>query len=132
VIAGPTEFYGTTYAIEIDHGEFLVRYGEIRKFVPVRKGDSVVAGQRIAMVGHLVGISVPSDMLHFEMYSKAATGPLTVRDENLCGKRADGVPFYRRSDLLDPTQTLNRLAELEARRYEATVLSESQTRIVSS
>ncbi len=114
VLAGPTEFYGTTYALEIDHGEFLVRYGEIRKFVPVRKGDSVVAGQRIGMVGHLVGISVPSDMLHLEMYSKASSGNLTERDERLCCKRSDGVPFFRRSDLIDPTPTLNRLAERHA------------------
>ena len=82
-------------------------YGEIQSNSEVKIGDSVAAGQRIAKVGHLVGISVPSDMLHLELYSKGGSGPLTVTDASKSKKRADGIPYYRRSDLLDPTPSLN-------------------------
>lgn len=104
---GPYLFYARTYALEVDHGDFVIRYGEIQSQTPVRKGDRVQAGQRIARVGHLVGIRVPSDMLHLEMYSGEASGALTVRDET-SAKRHDGVPFQRRRDLLDPTPYVNR------------------------
>ena len=106
VINGPYSFYCETYALEVDHGSFVVRYGEIQSYTPVKKGDRVAAGQRIAQVGHLVGISVPSDMLHIEMYDGSASGALTVKGAG-SAKRNDGVPFQRRSDLIDPTPYLN-------------------------
>lgn len=106
VVRGPYDFYASTFALEVDHGGFLARYGEVQRDCPVREGERVTAGQRIAKVGHLVGISVPSDMLHFELYDKTATGPLTVG--SAAGKkRADGVPFQRRRDLIDPTGRLD-------------------------
>lgn len=106
VVLAPYPFYAQTYAIEIDHGTFLARYGEVQASALVSAGTSVSAGQRIAKVGHLVGISVPSDMLHLELYSKAASGPLTVPASS-SKKRSDGVPFLRRNDLLDPTSYLD-------------------------
>jgi len=106
VVKGPYLFYACTYAIEIDHGTFLARYGEVQANTLVSAGSSVTAGQRIAKVGHLVGISVPSDMLHLELYSKAGSGPLTVSAPS-SKKRSDGIPFLRRNDLLDPTSYLN-------------------------
>jgi murein DD-endopeptidase MepM/ murein hydrolase activator NlpD len=39
VIRGPEPFYAGTYAIEIDHGTFLARYGEVDRGALVRKGD---------------------------------------------------------------------------------------------
>lgn len=106
VVTGPYSFYASTYALEIDHGGFLLRYGEIKGGAPVKTGDHVKAGQRIAQVGHLVGISVESDMLHLEMYSKAAAGSLSVKGA-AGAKRADGVPFQRRADLMNPAPHLN-------------------------
>jgi murein DD-endopeptidase MepM/ murein hydrolase activator NlpD len=73
----------------------------------VKEGDRVHAGQQIARVGHLIGIKVPSDMLHFELYDKTASGPLTVPDAARSKNRADGTPFMRRKDLIDPTSKLN-------------------------
>jgi murein DD-endopeptidase MepM/ murein hydrolase activator NlpD len=107
VIRGPYPFYCETFALEVDHGDFLARYGEIQVNTTVKQGDKVHAGQQIARVGHLVGIQVPSDMLHFELYDKSASGPLTVPDPARSKKRADGTPFMRRKDLLDPTAKLN-------------------------
>lgn len=107
VIAGPYAFYAQTYAIEVDHGSFIVRYGEVQSSTNVSVGMSVTKGQKIAKVGHLVGISVPSDMLHLEMYSKSAGGALTVTSAASSKKRSDGIPFFRRSDLIDPTPFLN-------------------------
>jgi hypothetical protein len=71
----------------------------------VQANDKVVAGQPIARVGHLTGITVPSDMLHLEIYDKSAHGPLTVgSSEGL--HASDGRPFMRRKDLVDPTPFL--------------------------
>ena len=106
VVRGPTYFYADTYALEVDHGDIIVRYCEIHGQSPVRAGDAVRAGQRIARVGRLVGITVPSDMLHLEVYDKSASGPLTVPAES-SARRADNVPYGRRRDLVDPTPFLN-------------------------
>lgn len=106
VTRGPYDFYAETFALEVDHGLFLARYGEIMRGSPVRQGDRVQAGQRIAALGHLVGITVASDMLHLEMYDKTAQGPLTVRGDD-AKKHTNGRTFVRRRDLLDPTSFLN-------------------------
>jgi murein DD-endopeptidase MepM/ murein hydrolase activator NlpD len=107
VIRGPYPFYCQTFALEVDHGDFLARYGEIQAKTTVKQGDRVGAGQQIAVVGHLVGIQVPSDMLHLELYDKSASGPLTITDAARSKKRSDGIPFMRRKDLVDPTSSLN-------------------------
>lgn len=106
VIRGPYFFYLGTYALEIDHGSFIARYGEIQQNTFVRKGDRVKAGQKIAKVGHLLNINVPSDMLHLELYDKSASGALTV-SAALGKKSSNGRPFMRRKDLIDPTPKLN-------------------------
>ena len=67
VVRGPYYFYAGTYAVEIDHGPFVARYGEIQRGASVREGDRVERGDVVGHVGHLQGISVASDMLHFEM-----------------------------------------------------------------
>ena len=105
VVRGPVPFYAGTYAIEIDHGDFLARYGEVQGEAFVRKGDRVRAGQPIAKVGRLVGISVPSAMLHLELYDKSAHGPLTVPAAQ-SARTKDGRPFLRRKDLIDPQPKL--------------------------
>ena len=107
VTRGPYPFYCETFALEVDHGEFLARYGEIQKTTTVKEGDTIHAGEQIAKVGHLIGIQVPSDMLHLELYDKSASGPLTITDANRSKKRSDGIPFMRRMDLVDPTSRLN-------------------------
>jgi hypothetical protein len=91
------EFYLGTYALVIDHGAFIVRYGEITGNLPagIRIGARVRQGQGVAYVGRLVGLN--QDMLHFERFAGWATGPLTVRDR---------YPYQRRADLVDPTQDL--------------------------
>ncbi len=107
VVRGPSYFYQGTYALEVDHGTFIARYGEIQQSAHVREGDRITAGQPIARVGHLEGIQVPSDMLHLELYDKTAHGSLTTSAE--AGKKApNGRPFMRRKDLIDPTPFLNR------------------------
>jgi len=107
VTRGPYPFYCETFALEVDHGDFLARYGEIQAGTTVKEGDRVHAGQQIARVGHLIGIQVPSDMLHLELYDKSASGSLTITDSARSKKRPDGVPFMRRKDLIDPTSHLN-------------------------
>lgn len=110
VTRGPYPFYCETFALEIDHGPFLARYGEIQSKTEVSAGATVKAGQKIASVGHLIGIQVPSDMLHFELYDKSVSGPLTVANDSGSAMR-HGVPFMRRKDLIDPTLQLNQWCE---------------------
>jgi murein DD-endopeptidase MepM/ murein hydrolase activator NlpD len=90
--------------LEIDHGTFVARYGEIQRAALVKQGDSVKAGQPIATVGKLTGMT--NSMLHLELYDKSAQGPLTVKN-NTTKRTARGVPFMRRRDLIDPTAKLN-------------------------
>jgi len=104
VTLGPYPFYQGTFALEIDHGTFLARYGEIKQSTFVGVGDHVTAGQPIAKVGNLTGIV--NSMLHLELYDKSAQGPLTVKG-NQTKRTPDGVPFWRRRDLIDPTQKLD-------------------------
>jgi len=95
VIRGPYPFYRGTFAIEIRHPSFLVRYCEIRNTAPgVRVGSTVQQGQVIAYVGKMYH----SSMLHLEMYRGTGTGRLTVRSNS---------PYQRRSDLIDPTPYLD-------------------------
>jgi murein DD-endopeptidase MepM/ murein hydrolase activator NlpD len=110
VMRGPYPFYCATFALEIDHGPFLARYGEIQSKTEVAAGATVNAGQKIASVGHLIGIQVPSDMLHFELYDKSMSGPLTVASDSGSAMK-NGVPFMRRKDLIDPTLQLNQWRE---------------------
>jgi murein DD-endopeptidase MepM/ murein hydrolase activator NlpD len=95
-------FYLGTYALVVDHGDFIVRYGEIQKGIAqnLAKGSKVKKGQKIGLVGKLNGLSI--SMIHFEMYSGSKTGPLTDT------KRP---PFMRRADLVDPTSHLDTWAK---------------------
>jgi murein DD-endopeptidase MepM/ murein hydrolase activator NlpD len=103
VVRGAWPFYLGTSSIEIDHGEFLARYGEVQNEALVRTGEHVKAGQPIAKVGRLK--KGKNSMLHLELYSKAAHGSLSVSADK--GGRVNGRPTMRRKDLLDPTPKLN-------------------------
>jgi murein DD-endopeptidase MepM/ murein hydrolase activator NlpD len=93
-------FYLNTRALEIDHGNMIVRYCEISHVAPsIKKGAQVQRGQIIAYVGELV---FPSgnrmSMLHIEFYKGTLKGPLTIRG---------AMPYQRRADLIDPTKLLD-------------------------
>jgi murein DD-endopeptidase MepM/ murein hydrolase activator NlpD len=89
-------FYSETYALEVQHPNFIIRYGEIRqKLAPgVAVGSKVKAGQIIAYVGQMYCCR---PMLHFEMFSGKSKGTLTDTSR---------PPYYRRSDLINPTTQL--------------------------
>lgn len=94
ITRGPYYFYHGTYAIEVDHGDFLARYCEIKGVVKgLGVGSEVGGGQLIAHVGQMYN----SAMLHFELYSGDSSGPLTQSSKS---------PYKRRADLLDPTSYL--------------------------
>ncbi len=99
IIRGPYLFYRGTFALEIQHRDFIARYCEIKLTTPknVCVGNYVKAGQTIGYVSKLFSLS----MLHFELYSGEADGKLTQRSEN---------PFKRRTDLVDPTPFLDHWA----------------------
>jgi len=95
IIQRPYNFYLGTQALEVHHGNLIVRYGEIKpgSFVG---GTTVKKGQRLCQVGKLQGMK--ASMLHIEMYKGTASGSLT--DVN-------NPPYKRRKDLLDPTPFLD-------------------------
>ncbi len=91
-------FYEGTYAIEVRHSDGkVVRYGEITgKAAPsIKLNSNVATGQTVGYVGK-VNSGCCTPMLHFEMYSGRASGPLTQ----------GSTGFQRRSDLIDPSSYL--------------------------
>lgn len=95
-------FYCETYAVEVDHGVFIARYGEIDKQkvnIFVARGSTVKRGEKLGIVGKLVGIKVPSNMLHLEIYETTSASALTVRGN---------PPYQRRKDLIDPTLSIDK------------------------
>lgn len=95
LVQNPYPFYSGTYAVEIRHGNLLLRYGEIAPgSCPYTRGSSVKKGQIIAKVGRLQS---GSSMLHLEIYTNGASSA------SLSG----GGPFRRRSDVTDPAPYLN-------------------------
>ena len=116
VTRGPYPFYLDTFAVEVDHGAFLARYGEIapERVWHVEEGDEVERGQQIGRVGILTQangsrLGVPSMMLHLEIYDKTASGRLT-RAVGTSARTALGVPYFRRRDLIDPSAFVHRAA----------------------
>ena len=94
------DFYLSTKAIEVDHGKFIARYGEISNVTNgIKIGSTVSRGDVIAKVGTLKFKSGQTmSMLHLELYGKSKTGALTDRNN---------LPYKRRADLIDPTHYLN-------------------------
>ncbi len=104
VLARPYDFYLGTDALEVHHPHVgVVRYGEISplRLVDLRPGDHVKMGDVIAHVGRqdTTGFC----MLHFELYSGRASGPLT---------EVWNPPYERRSDLLNPSSFVDELHRL--------------------
>jgi murein DD-endopeptidase MepM/ murein hydrolase activator NlpD len=110
-------FYRSTFALFIDHGDYIVNYGEVDKSSLDRfglvspwgniskndpkkstgqSGSVVKAGQPIALVGKMYR----SSMLHFEMYSSGKT------NQRWTGFPSGSAP----SRLLNPTNFLLTLA----------------------
>jgi len=95
-------FYMGSYALVVDHGEFVVRYGEVSDGLPdgLAVGSAVTQGQQIAVMGDLRMSSGPWSMLHFELYSGDRTGPLTARN-NTAYLHVPAANYMRRADLMD-------------------------------
>ena len=117
VMRGPYAFYLKTFAVEIDHGSFIARYGEIapESTWAVEKGDEVKRGQKIGRVGILTNedgsrFDVQSMMLHLELYDKTETGRLR-RAKGTSAHDPHGIAYHRRRDLIDPSGFVHR-AEL--------------------
>jgi murein DD-endopeptidase MepM/ murein hydrolase activator NlpD len=112
VMYEPQKFYPKegpqiTYEFAIRHKSgFVARYCEIDSVVLAHPGEQVKKGQVIAYIGDQPGTNRNArhdgfDMLHFEMYSGKASGNLSTSS-----KDAKNGPYYRRSDLIDPTPYL--------------------------
>lgn len=96
------EFYAKTFVIEIDHGTFIARYGEVSpKGILVDARDEVTRGQALAKVGQLAGLNM--SMLHLEMYGSTES-PL-AKGKGLTQKGKP--PFQRRDDLINPTDSID-------------------------
>ena len=98
VLTALYSFYGGTYAIEIDHGTFVARYGEVQSAVAdqLAVGATITPGQVIGQVGKLNNYH--KSMLHLELYAGTETGALTDRAKK---------PYQRRGDLFNPSTWLD-------------------------
>lgn len=96
------QVYGT-WAVEVDHGTFIARYGELRgSDIALQKKVQVKRGQELGRVGKLTGLNF--SMLHLELYS--TTGSPTAKERGLTQK--GNPPYQRRDDLFDPTESIDK------------------------
>ncbi len=101
-------FYMGTNELVIDHGDFVIRYGEVEDSgLPngLGVGSTVSAGQLIAYMGDLSMSSGTWAMLHFELYSGDLAGPLTDTGNSSYMHVPNGN-YQRRGDLMDCTPFL--------------------------
>lgn len=110
----PGYFYGGTYALEITHGNYVFRYGELfpsaatpeskaKDLLPkIRAGYRVTKGELIGYVGVVYDPKKNKpigSMLHFELYDRPDI--MTSLTD-----RSSGV-YKRRKDLVNPTRLLD-------------------------
>ncbi len=97
LVRGPYQFTNpkmglpVTDAVEIRHGDLLIRYGEIQPGSYVG-GRNVTGGQRIASIGAL-------RMLHLEIYT---------RGNDTSGLSSSANAYRRRSDVTNPDPYLQK------------------------
>jgi murein DD-endopeptidase MepM/ murein hydrolase activator NlpD len=115
IIRGPYEFVTycvgteeqtTTYAIDVAHDNFMLRYGEISHALApgLGAGSTVKEGQVIASVG----IQCNGTMLHFEMFDDPGRLEILTDASNKKYLYVPQANYQRRNDLLDPTFLLDR------------------------
>lgn len=97
-----------TFAIDVQHENFIARYGEIAEELPagVGAGARVTQGQHIASVGLQCGgggILGAGSMLHFELFQNANDTSILTLGPDVKYLYVRQGPYYRRKDLLDPT-----------------------------
>lgn len=117
---------GEAVAVIVDHGDFVVNYGEIdSNKIEVEEGDKILSGDTI-------GYASVCGMLHFELYKKGVTH--NIQWGNLPGKVGEGKNYCRENEafldvknkkILDPTNTLLWVAE-EIKRSSNSICFESQ------
>lgn len=98
------DFYCKTSQIVVDHGTFIARYGEVdqnKKNIFVEVGQRVKRGDPLGRVGHLVGIKVPSDMLHLELFET------TENPKKATLTQKGNSPYQRRADVFDPAPSID-------------------------
>ena len=100
VLDGPRYFYSDTYALVIQHPQFIARYGEIARVAEVKPGDTVVEGQVIAYVGNQPG----QDMLHLEFFTGKLQGDLSTPP-------GTHRPYDRRDDVFDGVKFLDQTVQ---------------------
>lgn len=95
----------TTWAIDVAHDRFTVRYGEIAKELPkgVFAGAKIVEGQVIATVG----VQCNGTMLHFELFDDPNRVEYLTDESSHKYLYVPQANYKRRNDLLDPTWLLD-------------------------
>ena len=103
VIIDYSSFYMGTNELVVDHGDFVIRYGEVDDGgLPggLTVGSTVQAGQVIGKMGDLDMSSGSWSMLHFEIYSGQRSGSLT-NTSNWSYLHVPNANYQRRADLMD-------------------------------
>ena len=99
VVINPPYPFGTGagYVMDVQHGNRIFRYGEIKK-PGLKDPNKLTAGSQVkeAQVIAQVGTTTYGSMLHLEMYSGENAGPFATNT----------LPYKRRSDVKDPAPYL--------------------------
>lgn len=95
----------TTWAIDVAHDRFMLRYGEIAQKLPdgISAGAAVAEGQVIATVGAQCG----NAMLHLELFDNPNRLDYLTDKSSHTYLYVPQRNYERRSDLLDPTWLLD-------------------------
>ena len=95
-------FYEGTWVIEVNHGTFIARYGEVaHKGIEVKALDEVKRGQKLGTVGKLNNLDI--SMLHLELYGTTEN----PKEKGKALTQKTRQPFQRRDDLINPTESID-------------------------
>jgi len=95
------------YEVQIEHRAFVVRYMELGHIAHgLARGSRVQARDVIGTVGRMVNDS----MLHFELYGGTVGGNVYQAQNSTGYYYVDSGPYWRRRDLVDPTDELLELS----------------------
>jgi murein DD-endopeptidase MepM/ murein hydrolase activator NlpD len=80
-----TPWWNDTYAVVIEHSDYVLVYGEIIPDINLKIGQKVYAGQIIGNITTVLKVDKgrPMNMLHLEMYKKGTTDSVgIIKDYN--------------------------------------------------
>lgn len=99
-----SNWWNDTWCVLVDHGDFILNYGEIIPSENLKVGLVIHEGDVVGYIEQVLKVNKgrPMSMLHLEMYKKGTVKPISEWSLN----------SNKPADLLDPTGLLLSLAKI--------------------